>query len=42
MRLTKSTRKNYRSVEDSQEFEVDGVTCLIGKNEAGKTALSYL
>jgi AAA ATPase domain/AAA domain, putative AbiEii toxin, Type IV TA system len=30
---------NYRSVEDSDEFEVDPeVTCLVGKNESGKTA----
>jgi len=30
---------NYRSVEDSGEFAVEpDVTCLVGKNESGKTA----
>jgi len=29
---------NYRSVEDSGWVEVGDVTCLVGKNEAGKTA----
>ena len=39
MKLKKVHVKNYRSVEDSQQFEVGGVTCLVGKNEAGKTAI---
>lgn len=26
-------------MEDSTEFSLDGVTCLVGKNESGKTAL---
>lgn len=30
---------NFRSVEDSGEFNVGDMTCLVGKNEAGKTAL---
>lgn len=30
---------NFRSVEDSEEFKVDPVTCLVGKNEAGKSAV---
>ncbi|MFB9902861.1 ATP-dependent nuclease [Allokutzneria oryzae] len=31
---------NYRSVEDSEEFAVEpDVTCLVGKNESGKTAM---
>jgi predicted ATP-dependent endonuclease of OLD family len=30
---------NFKSVEDSDEFSVGGVTCLVGKNEAGKTAI---
>src|SRR5665811_1755196 len=30
----------YRSVEDSDEFNVESdVTCLVGKNESGKTAV---
>lgn len=39
MKLTKVRVQNYRSVEDSGEFEIGDVTCLVGKNEAGKTAL---
>jgi predicted ATP-dependent endonuclease of OLD family len=39
MKLTKVRVQNYRSVEDSGEFEVGDLTCLVGKNEAGKTAL---
>ena len=36
MKLVKVKIENFRSVEDSTEFEVDDVTCLVGKNEAGK------
>ena len=39
MRLTKVRITNFQSVQDSNEFEIDDVTCLVGKNEAGKTAL---
>lgn len=39
MKLIKARVQNYRSVEDSGEFEIGGLTCLVGKNEAGKTAL---
>lgn len=39
MKLTKVCVQNYRSVEDSEEFEIGDLTCLVGKNEAGKTAL---
>lgn len=39
MKLCKVRVQNYRSVEDSEEFEIGGLTCLVGKNEAGKTAL---
>ena len=36
----KSVRiQNFRSVEDSGEFTVEHLTCLVGKNEAGKTAV---
>lgn len=36
----KSVRiENFKSIEDSTEFGIDDVTCLVGKNEAGKTAL---
>lgn len=30
---------NFRSVEDSGEFPVGRVTCLVGKNEAGKSTV---
>lgn len=39
MKLTKVRVQNYRSVEDSEEFAIGALTCLVGKNEAGKTAL---
>ena len=39
MRLTKVRITNFQSVQDSNEFEIGDVTCLVGKNEAGKTAL---
>lgn len=39
MKLTKVEVTNFRSAEDSGEFEVGQVTCLVGKNEAGKTAI---
>ncbi len=39
MKLLKARVENFKSVEDSGEFTVDDVTCLVGKNEAGKTAL---
>ena len=40
MILKKIQVTHFRSVEDSEEFEVDDqITCLVGKNEAGKTAL---
>lgn len=36
----KSVRiRNFRSIEDSGEFTVEHLTCLVGKNEAGKTAI---
>lgn len=31
--------KNFRCIEDSTEFSVCPVTCLVGKNGAGKTSL---
>ena len=39
MKLTKVHITNFQSIIDSTEFEIDDVTCLVGKNEAGKTAL---
>jgi energy-coupling factor transporter ATP-binding protein EcfA2 len=39
MKLSKVQVTNFRSIEDSTEFEVGQLLCLVGKNEAGKTAL---
>lgn len=39
MKLNKVRITNFQSIEDSTEFDIDDVTCLVGKNEAGKTAL---
>ena len=39
MKLTKVRITEFQSIQDSTEFEIGDVTCLIGKNESGKTAL---
>jgi len=39
MKLRTVRVTNFRSAEDTGEFEVDTVTCLVGKNEAGKSAV---
>lgn len=39
MKLTKIRVTNFRSIEDSEEFDLGQVLCLVGKNEAGKTAI---
>ena len=39
MKLKKVRATNFRSVDDSGEFDIDPVTCLVGKNEAGKSAV---
>jgi AAA ATPase domain len=39
MRLISVHVTNFRSIEDSNRFEVGDLTCLVGKNEAGKTAI---
>jgi predicted ATP-dependent endonuclease of OLD family len=39
MKLVKAHVTNFRSVEDSGKFSVEQVTCLVGKNEAGKSAV---
>lgn len=41
MRLTKARVTNYRSVLDSGEFTLEGTTCLVGKNESGKTTVLH-
>ncbi|MBN6150157.1 AAA family ATPase [Xanthomonas sp. AmX2] len=39
MKLISAHITNFRSVDDSGSFEIHGVTCLVGKNEAGKSAV---
>jgi len=39
MKLKSIQVTNYRSVEDSGKFPINDITCLIGKNESGKTAI---
>jgi predicted ATPase len=40
VKLVKATIRRYRSIESGASFEVeDAVTCLVGKNESGKTAV---
>ena len=39
MKLTKVQITNYKSLRDSTPFEIGQITCLVGKNESGKTAL---
>lgn len=39
MKLETVQVTNFRSAEDSEEFKVGPVTCLVGKNEAGKSAI---
>ena len=39
MRLKSVQITNFRSIRDSNEFDIDDITCLVGKNEAGKTTL---
>src|SRR4051812_23478792 len=39
MKLVEAHVTNFRSAEDSEAFKVEQVTCLVGKNEAGKSAI---
>ena len=39
MLLTKVQVTEYKSIRNSNSFEVGDITCLVGKNEAGKTAI---
>ncbi|MEH1977059.1 MAG: AAA family ATPase [Nostoc sp.] len=40
MKLIRVKVENFRSVENSSEFSIDdNMTCLVGKNESGKTTL---
>ena len=39
MKLHTFRIKEFKSIWDSNEVEIDRVGCLVGKNEAGKTAI---
>ena len=39
MKLKSVHIKNFRSIEDSNKFNIGDITCLVGKNESGKTAV---
>lgn len=39
MKLLKVRVESFKSIEDSEEFNISDVTCLVGKNESGKTAV---
>ncbi len=39
MKLVEFQVTNFQSVDDSELIKVDQVTCLVGKNEAGKSAI---
>lgn len=41
MRLTSFRITKFRSIYDSNEVSVGSVTCLVGKNESGKTAILH-
>lgn len=38
MKLITVHVKNFKSIDDSDPVKIDTVTCLVGKNESGKTA----
>ena len=39
MKLTTVQLREFRSIDNSEPFDVGEITCLVGKNESGKTAL---
>lgn len=39
MKLIQARITNYKSITDSGWFSIDDCTCLVGKNESGKTAV---
>lgn len=39
MILTSVQIENFKSINDSDPFAIDEITCLVGKNESGKTAI---
>ena len=41
MRLTRARVTNFKSIDDSGWVTADDVTCMVGKNESGKTAFLH-
>ena len=41
MKLESVRVKNFRGIEDSGEFTIGQVACLVGKNESGKTSILH-
>ncbi len=39
MKLNRIHARNYKCIDDTGWVEIDDLTCLVGKNEAGKTVL---
>ena len=39
MRLIQARIQNYKLIQDTGKFKIDDLTCLVGKNESGKTAI---
>ena len=41
MKLTTVQVREFRSIDNSEPFHIGDITCLVGKNESGKTALLH-
>jgi len=41
LQLVKAKVTNYKSIDDSGWVDVDAITCMVGKNESGKTAFLH-
>ena len=39
MKLNSVRIENFKCIDDSEEFSLKKVTCFVGKNESGKTAI---
>jgi predicted ATP-dependent endonuclease of OLD family len=39
MKLMSVQLSDYKCIRDSCQFDVSDITCLVGKNESGKTAI---
>ncbi|MCX5637082.1 MAG: hypothetical protein NTX52_05230, partial [Planctomycetota bacterium] len=39
MKITSAVVSDFQSIRNSNRFDIGDITCLVGKNEAGKTAI---